>query len=90
MKNIESITLTDGTVLARGTRVIWCPDHSAVCRTGTVSSILDGRIFVRFDEDVERVGWDFAQARHCHSWNLWEIPKREARRGLWEKMKEWI
>ena len=96
MKNVDSITLTDGTVIARGTRVIWCPDHAkadlshADCRTGTVSSFLDGRIFVRFDEDVENVGWDFAQAKHCHSWNLWETPKREARRGLWERVKEWV
>lgn len=81
MKNVESITLTDGTVLARGTRVIRAPDHAladlshADCRTGTVSSFLDGKIFVRFDADVESVGWDFAQAKHCH-------PTRQRKQGI--------
>ncbi len=54
-----------------GDRVRYVPRHAhgdqahADCEDGTVSSISCGYIRVRFDAQVERIGWHNATAQAC-------------------------
>lgn len=91
MKSISAITLTDGSTLRVRTRVIWCPDHAMgdlshpKCRVGTVSSFTDGRVCVRFDDQVNEKGWDITPGETVLVRNLWVL--EDEKPGLWERLR---
>ena len=58
-------------IFARGDRVRYVPHHAygdighPDCEFGTVSSVNDSGVFVRFDKQVAHLGWDGATSQHC-------------------------
>jgi len=61
--SIEQFKLND--------RVIYIPRHVGKdrshpdCRRGSVSSVNDHYVFVRFDEQVSKLGWEGTTAQGC-------------------------
>ena len=57
-------------------RVIYVPPHAkgllthSDCEKGTVSSSNDKYIFVKFDKQVERLGWKETTSQACDPVNL--------------------
>lgn len=62
-----------------GDRVLYVPNHAngntwhEDCRAGMVSSVNDRFVFVRFDENVNRLGWDGATSQACDPTNLTKL-----------------
>ena len=61
-----------------GSRVVYIPMHAQAsrgrahrdCEHGKVSSINASNVFVRFDAQVERLGWGDTTAQACYPWTL--------------------
>ncbi len=59
------------TKFTEGMRVVYVPGHAdgnvnhPDVERGTVSSTNDKYVFVRFDEQVSRLGWDGATSQSC-------------------------
>ena len=59
-----------------GDRVIYIPGHAngdrghPDCERGTVSSANEHSVFVRFDAQVAKFGWDGTTAQGCHRQDL--------------------
>ena len=65
-----------------GDRVVYVPIHAhgdighKDVEHGTVSSINEKNVFVRFDATVERLGWDGTTAQACYPWSLMKEPTK--------------
>lgn len=57
----QIINWRSASVLAPGDRVIYIPEWAA----GTVSSIGENVVFVRFDNHVARFGWEESTSQAC-------------------------
>jgi len=59
-----------------GKRVLYIPNHAhgdrnhKDCEWGTISSINEKYVFVRFDSNVSHLGWDGATSQACNPDNL--------------------
>lgn len=57
-------------------RVVYVPAHAIedknheACRWGTVSSVNDFLVFVKFDEQLNKFGWEGTTSQGCHPTDL--------------------